>query len=823
MKPKFYFNQLYLSLFIIALLLSALITMALYFGLTPWEMETIKTEGPGYRLPYEFRDLNHDGFSEQVQISNDPELNIHYLVFLTHQGAIIDQFNITETIIPDQMMFADYTGDHYDECFVFTVKADSVFLYLFDIIGQKTLIKRQFLIQIPTPHPFYRITDAKLYDINNDSDKELLFLLHPGRAPKPRGLYVYNLQKRKIINRFENQSSKEKLVLYDLNGDGQEEIIVLGKANGNDPENAPFTDYKNWVFILDHNLKWRFPPLPYGGYPSAFDALPVQIHEKRYLLIAHYRAAPEHQQKPLGLYLVDSRGRFARKRYFESENMAGTYAAVDNAENPKKFFVSPMSNQLLCFDAEFNLIKQKTTPYNCLRIKGFQDIDRDGKAELITNSANGTQIFDQDFNLLAETKTIGHISFRQQGPKLPLEISVSDKRFYHYRIVKNPFIQWLPALFVCFIVVFFGLLLLINKLAILLYTYFSYFIYSLKQTSNGVVLLRHNGHISYFNSRVQNILELPEPIEKKWHFGKAFNEYPEILGCITESIQNKEAVQKDFSVSKGRRDIKGQISVIPFKTNFNYIYAYLLEIRDLTEPIISDRQKVWSRTVKKMAHDIKTPLAAVQLNLETLQLKLADLHAESSEKTEQDFILINKELNRVREMTRQFLKFSNLEAPTFSEVVLSQILQKVKSHFHSYFSGQLTLDIKIDDDADKLIADENQLVMAFQIFIENAIDALRGKGRIAISSNLEQELDSTGRENIVIEIADSGPGILAEQQGKIFEPYFTTKKEGTGMGLAIAQKIIRDHSGEIELVSRKNFGTVFRITLPKLNGNPQKG
>jgi len=290
------------------------------------------------------------------------------------------------------------------------------------------------------------------------------------------------------------------------------------------------------------------------------------------------------------------------------------------------------------------------------------------------------------------------------------------------------------------------------------------------------------------------------------------------LGCISESIQSKEAVQKDFSVSKGKQDIKGEISVIPFKTNFNYIYAYLLEIRDLTEPIISERQRVWSQTVKKLAHDIKTPLASVQLTLKTLQLKLRDEAQDTAHRMAKDFDHISKELNHVREMTRQFLKFSNLEAPNFSEVILSQILQKVKSHFHSYFNGQLTFDIQIDNDADTLIADENQLEMALQIFIENAIDALKGKGEIALSANLEQELDS-GKESIVIEIADSGPGILADNQGKIFEPYFTTKKEGTGMGLAIAQKIIRDHSGEIELVSRANFGTVFRITLPKKINN----
>lgn len=814
MKPKPRINILYTGITLIALLLSAVVSLTFHFLLTPWEMETIKTEGPGYRLPYEFRDLNHDGFSEQVQISNDPERNIHYLVFLTHQGAIIDQFNIAETIIPGQMIFADYTGDHYDECFVFTVKADSVFLYLFDIVRQKTLIKRQFLIQIPTPHPFYRITDAKLYDINNDSDKELLFLLHPGTAPKPRGLYVYNLQKRKIINRFENQSSKEKLLLYDLNGDGQEEIIVLGKANGNDPENAQFTDYKNWVFILDHHLKWRFPPLPYGGYPSTFNALPVQIHEKRYLLIAHYRAAPEHQQKPLGLYLVDSRGRFARKRYFESENMAGTYAAVDNAENPKKFFVSPMSNQLLCFDAEFNLIKQKTTPYNCLRIKGFQDIDRDGKSELITSSTNGTQIFDQDLNLLAETKAIGHISFRQQGPKLPSEISVSEKRFYHYRIVKNPFIQWLPALFIGMFILFLALLFLSHRILTLLYTYFSYFVHSVKQTPNAVVLLRPDGRIFFFNSRLQNLLEPAVPLAKNRHYLQAFSEYAQLTEFISESMLGKEANQAELFIIRGSKEIKGQVSAIPFKMKLGHILSWLIEIQDFSVPVLSDRHKTWSNTVRKMAHDIKTPLGSVVLNIERIQQKIQDTAPTALEITGNDFNMTLSEIKRIQEMTRHFLKFTKLEAPNIQPVQVKEILDTTLSLFSAYINDSLHIELNLEQEEHTIYVDPQQLQMAMQIFIENAIDALKGKGKILITSVLAQNLEQNFKNELEIEIADNGPGIPANLQDQIFEPFCTTKKDGTGMGLAIARKIIFDHNGSVELISKENFGAVFRITLP---------
>jgi signal transduction histidine kinase len=104
--------------------------------------------------------------------------------------------------------------------------------------------------------------------------------------------------------------------------------------------------------------------------------------------------------------------------------------------------------------------------------------------------------------------------------------------------------------------------------------------------------------------------------------------------------------------------------------------------------------------------------------------------------------------------------------------------------------------------------------MAFQVFIENAIDALEGKGKIFISSVLAQYLDHPFPEYLEIEIADNGPGIPESIRDTIFEPFYTTKENGTGMGLVIARKIIMDHNGSLELISKDHFGTVFRIHLP---------
>ncbi len=820
MKNIFRPNYLRLGIILIALLLSSIITLTLYLRLTPWNMELIKTSDLRYGAPAEFRDLNHDGFSEFLLFANDNRggRNVHYIVFYNYDLATIDQCNTREYINPENVFYGDYTGDGFDECFVFTAKEDSVFLYVFNVIGQNILINRQFVISIPKKHNFWQVTRAQLYDINGNSRKELLFTLHPGLASKPRGLYVFDLEKKTIINRFENQSSKDNFLLYDLTGDGSKEIIVLGKANGNGPKDAPFTDHKNWVFILDHNLKLKFPPLSYGAYPSAFKAIPVQIQDKPYLLIAHYRVGAEFVKKPLGIYLVDSRGRFERRQYFPVDKIAGIYTAVDDADNPRQLFMNFANLQLARYDIAANTLMLKDVNTSNLRNMMVCDTDLDGRNELLVESHHGIQIFDPQFNLLAKTEVRGpvHLSLRRRGQNLPPEIGASgEEHFYHFQVVSNPLFNWLPILFILLFGAITGLLLLSNMAFTRTLTFFNYFIYSIKHTANAVVLLKPNGRIYYFNAAAQKLLNGTEPFHANQHFQKAFITHKQITESVSTTIQSGQAVHKDFILNKENLTVKGELRVIPFKTVFNYIYAYLLEIKDFTEPVMSERHRVWSRTIQKMAHDIKTPIAAVQLNLETLQMKIADLSAPAARATEEDFVLIQKELTRINELTRQFLKFSNLEKPKFTEIRLTEVIQRVQSHFMTYFNDRLSLKLQIDADADLFWADAQQLAILFQIFVENAIDALKGKGIILISAHSENDVLYPHTQQIVIEVADNGPGIPEQYRNKIYEPYFTTKQEGNGMGLAIAQKIVYDHRGNMELISKKGFGAVFRIILPK--------
>ncbi len=333
------------------------------------------------------------------------------------------------------------------------------------------------------------------------------------------------------------------------------------------------------MFILSQDFELVAPPMSFGEYTSVIAATPVQTDAGRFILIAHYRAGTKYANKPLGLYLVDNRERFVRERYFEVKNMTGLKMAVDNPENLQGIFITPGVNQLFFIDRNFNLIRRKDISNVKLKIEFLHDLDMDGKAELITSSAKGMEIFDQEFNLLTRVDIKGFISLRYCGPDSKPQIGISaEDNFYQFRLVENPLFNWLWALFTVLFISISGLLFLGDRLLTRLSTFFNYFMYSLKKTRNAVILLSPNGRISYFNSRVQTLFMPNEPLIKKRHFHQVFSEYPSIVNAVRESLKIKKAVQKDLSISKGRINIQGKLSVIPFKTRFHYVYAYLVEI-----------------------------------------------------------------------------------------------------------------------------------------------------------------------------------------------------------------------------------------------------
>jgi len=126
------------------------------------------------------------------------------------------------------------------------------------------------------------------------------------------------------------------------------------------------------------------------------------------------------------------------------------------------------------------------------------------------------------------------------------------------------------------------------------------------------------------------------------------------------------------------------------------------------------------------------------------------------------------------------------------------------------------VELKLDDGLPLVQADSKQLQQVFINLITNAVDAIKTKGRITIETYTESANRGEAKY-VVVAISDTGTGITPEDLPKIFNPFFTRKAEGTGLGLPITQRILHQHSGIIDVESKLGFGTTFYMKLPVPN------
>ena len=278
-----------------------------------------------------------------------------------------------------------------------------------------------------------------------------------------------------------------------------------------------------------------------------------------------------------------------------------------------------------------------------------------------------------------------------------------------------------------------------------------------------------------------------------------------------------EPVNQKVLLSDKESGVECEITVQPYKYLFKKELKYLVIIKSANIQSQSDKIHTWSRAVQKMAHDIKTPLSTVSLNLKVLQTRLEKIRLSETEHNElyDDIKMMRTELDNIQAMTKNFLKFSNLDKPHFQAFSINTIIEEAKEQVSSiYKCGSKHSKLSIDKDIKPVWADPQQIEMVFAILMENALAAIQGKGLISVTVSSVQYLENIFLESLEIEVADTGPGIKEEDKKKIFEPYYSTKSEGTGMGLAIAKKIIEDNGGSIEVHSKPKFGAVFRFSLP---------
>lgn len=203
-----------------------------------------------------------------------------------------------------------------------------------------------------------------------------------------------------------------------------------------------------------------------------------------------------------------------------------------------------------------------------------------------------------------------------------------------------------------------------------------------------------------------------------------------------------------------------------------------------------------------IAHEVGNPLTSISSLVQMLQRRDPDSY------TKEKLGLVSGQLDRIQTTLRELVNFSRPASTARTRVSLAEVVQEainIAKYYKRAKGGQIETQIPADLPA--VIGIRDQLVQVVLNLILNAIDATPPGGKIQVRA---ERVD----DRIVLEVEDTGSGIAAENLPRLFQPYFTTKKHGTGLGLFVTRKLVHEHGGQIDVASPPGAGACFRLKVP---------
>lgn len=232
--------------------------------------------------------------------------------------------------------------------------------------------------------------------------------------------------------------------------------------------------------------------------------------------------------------------------------------------------------------------------------------------------------------------------------------------------------------------------------------------------------------------------------------------------------------------------------------------------QDATQLAATEKRDLLARLLGRLAHEVRNPLSSLDIHVQLLEEDLRALAPQLREQLTPRLEIIRGELHRLDGIVSRFLRLAGPSALDMEAVEISKIAGHVCELLRPEAAArEIEIVVAIEESLPPIQADPVRLTQALLNLLINAIQAVERRGRIEVRA-----WRSAAGEGILLEVRDSGPGIPAEKLASIFDPYFTTKDEGSGLGLWIAQQIVTAHGGTLQASNGQPSGAVFALTLP---------
>ena len=347
----------------------------------------------------------------------------------------------------------------------------------------------------------------------------------------------------------------------------------------------------------------------------------------------------------------------------------------------------------------------------------------------------------------------------------------------------------------------------------------------LSSVTSGVVGVDPDGGVTFVNRSAERLLDWSRG-EEQLAIGIAVPEFLQLFESLKEGGQ--EAVQGEIKVVRKGRLENLLVRMATRRGEDGGLEGYVVAFDDVTDLVSAQRMAAWGDVARRIAHEIKNPLTPIQLSAERIKRKFSrKLDEEDCDSLESMTDVIVRQTNDLRRIVDEFSKFARMPEPDRRE---EDIVGLVREAVLLQQAGQpeVQIDADLPDQPISLDIDATMLNQALTNLIKNAGEAIETLKQKGAPENLSPQIKvavSSDDAGTVITIADNGIG-LPEDRARLFEPYVTTRDEGTGLGLPIVKKIIEEHGGALSLEDapvfdgQDHFGAMAVIRLPGAEFSP---
>jgi signal transduction histidine kinase len=246
--------------------------------------------------------------------------------------------------------------------------------------------------------------------------------------------------------------------------------------------------------------------------------------------------------------------------------------------------------------------------------------------------------------------------------------------------------------------------------------------------------------------------------------------------------------------------------------------GHAMILRDITESRRTEQQTIESERLNALtllaagvAHEIGNPLNSLNIHLQLMERQACKFDGAARDELQESIDIARSEIARLDSIVTQFLRAIRPTRPQLRPENINVVVQEAVRFFASQIEERdIVVEQELRSDLPLIQGDRDQMKQAFYNVIKNSLEAMKRRGSLRIRTDRDDS-------HVFIKFVDTGGGISAQNLSRIFEPYFTTKPSGTGLGLLIVRRIVREHGGELSIESSEGKGLTLTIRLPYID------